>query len=141
MYVQSGTCPLNYQCILLQVFDTSSKLNMSHSTETNSTQRGGVWFKGSCRISLSVTQNDCCLERATWKIRYRIRLKSIVLFQNCKMKLEKIMLFLKCKKMFLFEKIDKNVQFNSVFLGIPIFFCVCVRQVAFLSEDLKKLSL
>ena len=24
---------------------------------------------------------------------------------------------LKCKKMFLFEKIDKNVQFNSLFLG------------------------
>ena len=42
---------------------------------------------------------------------------------------------LKCKKMFLFEKSDKNVQFNSVsrkflkFLFVSI--CVRVRQVAF----------
>ena len=37
---------------------------------------------------------------------------------------------------FVFEKIDKHVQFNSLFLGIPkIFLCVRVRQVAFLSED------
>ena len=40
-----------------------------------------------------------------------------------------------------FAKIDKNVQFNSLFLGIPkMFVCVRVRQVAFLSENLKKLS-
>ena len=43
--------------------------------------------------------------------------------------------------MFLSEKIDKNVQFNSLFFGIPeMFLYVLVRQVAFLSEDLKKLS-
>ena len=44
---------------------------------------------------------------------------------------------LKCKKMFLFEKIDKNVQFNSLFLGNSWNFCVRVRQGAFLSEDWK----
>ena len=44
---------------------------------------------------------------------------------------------LKCKKMFLFEKIDKNVQFNSLFLGNSWNFCVCVRQGVFLSEDWK----
>ena len=44
-------------------------------------------------------------------------------------------------KNFIFKKIDKNVQFNSLFLGIPkIFLWVRVRQVAFLSEDWKKLS-
>ena len=43
--------------------------------------------------------------------------------------------------MFLSEKINKNVQFNFLFFGIPeMFLCVLVRQVAFLSEDLKKLS-
>ena len=43
--------------------------------------------------------------------------------------------------MFLFEKSEKNVQFNSLFLGIPkIFICVRVKQMAFLSEDWKKLS-
>ena len=42
--------------------------------------------------------------------------------------------------MFLLEKIDKNVQFNSLSLEIPkIFICVRVRQVAFTSEDWKKL--
>ena len=42
--------------------------------------------------------------------------------------------------MFLFEKIGKNVQFNSLFLGIPkILICICVKQMAFLSEDWKKL--
>ena len=45
---------------------------------------------------------------------------------------------LKCKKMFLFEKIDKNVQFNSVFLGNSWNCCVRVRQgVFFLTEDWK----
>ena len=40
--------------------------------------------------------------------------------------------------MFLFEEIDKNVQFDSLFLGSS--YCVRVRQVAFLSDDRKKLS-
>ena len=39
---------------------------------------------------------------------------------------------LKYKKMFLFEKIDKKNQFNSSFLGIPeTFISVRLRQVAF----------
>ena len=42
---------------------------------------------------------------------------------------------LKCKKLFLFEKIDKNIQINSLFLGNSVtIFCVRVRQ------DWKKLS-
>ena len=44
---------------------------------------------------------------------------------------------LMCKKMFLFAKIDKNVQFNSLFLGNSWNFCVRARQGAFLSEDWK----
>ena len=43
--------------------------------------------------------------------------------------------------MFIFEKINKNVQSYSLFLRIPkIFLCVRLRQMAFLSEDWKKLS-
>ena len=45
---------------------------------------------------------------------------------------------LNCKKMFLFEKIDKNVLYNSLFLGNSWKFCVRVRQGAFLSEDWKR---
>ena len=38
--------------------------------------------------------------------------------------------------MFLFEEIDKNVQINSLFLGIrEDFISVRVRQVTFLSEN------
>ena len=41
--------------------------------------------------------------------------------------------------MFHFEKIDKNAQFNYLFLEIPkIFLHVRVRQVDFLSEDWKE---
>ena len=41
------------------------------------------------------------------------------------------------KKWVFFEKIDKNVQFNSLFLGNSWNFCVRVRQGVFLSEDWK----
>ena len=44
---------------------------------------------------------------------------------------------LKCKKMFPFEKIDKNVQFNYLFIGNSWNLCVRVRQGAFLYEDWK----
>ena len=82
------------------------------------------------------------LQRATWKKRYRGWLKSIVLPQNCKVKSERIIVVLKCKKMFLFEKIEKNVQFNSLFLRIfKTFICVHVKQVVFQSEDWRKLFL
>ena len=56
------------------------------------------------------------------KERYRARLKSIALFQNCT---------LKCKKIFPFEKLDKNVQFNSLILIPKIFICIRAREVAF----------
>ena len=44
---------------------------------------------------------------------------------------------LKYQKMFLFEEIAKNIQFNSLFLGIRETFniSVRVRQVAFLFEN------
>ena len=58
------------------------------------------------------------LQRATWNKRYRVQAKSVALLQNCKLNLKKKkFVVLKCKKMFLFEKIDKNDQFNSLFLG------------------------
>ena len=75
------------------------------------------------------------LERATWNKRQRVPVKSVALLQNCKLKSKKNVL--KCKKMFLFEKIDKNVRFNSLFLGNSWNFCVRVRQGVFLSEDWK----
>ena len=44
---------------------------------------------------------------------------------------------LKYQKMFLFEEIAKNIQFNSLFLGIreTLIISVHVRQVAFLFEN------
>ena len=72
------------------------------------------------------------LHRVTWKKRYRVRLKSIVLLQNYKMKSKRTIVVLKYKKMLLFEEIDKNIQFNSLFLGIrETFISVHVRQVTF----------
>ena len=47
----------------------------------------------------------------------RFTSKSIALLQKLQLKSEKNTV-LKCKKTFLFEKIDKNVQINSLFLGI-----------------------
>ena len=44
---------------------------------------------------------------------------------------------LKCKKMFLFEKIDKNVQFNSLFLGNSWNLCPRKAGCFFLTEDWK----
>ena len=47
---------------------------------------------------------------------------------------------LKYKKIFLSEEIDKNIQFNTLFLGIhETFISARVRQVTFLSENWKKL--
>ena len=67
------------------------------------------------------------LQRVTWKKRCRVRLRSIAFLQNCKMKSKWVIIVLRCKKMFLFEKIENNVQFNSLFLGIPkILICVLV---------------
>ena len=57
------------------------------------------------------------------------------------MKSKKAIVVLKCKKMFLFEKIDKNAQFLC-FSEIPeIFICVHVMQVGgFFVQGRKKLS-
>ena len=55
-----------------------------------------------------------CLQRSTWK-RYIVRLKSIALLQTAKWSFKKVII-LKCKKMFLFQEIDKNIQFNPLFL-------------------------
>ena len=50
---------------------------------------------------------------------------------NKKYDIKKIIIVLMCKKMFLFEKFDKNIQFNSRW---------CKAGDFFLSEDRKKLS-
>ena len=48
------------------------------------------------------------------------------------MKSKRTIVVLKYKKMLLFEEIDKNIQFNSLFLGIrETFISVHVRQVTF----------
>ena len=55
------------------------------------------------------------------------------------MKSERTIVVLKYKKMGFFEEIDKNIQFNSLFLGIrETFVSVRVRQVAFFTWGLKK---
>ena len=62
-------------------------------------------------------------------------------FKTAKWNKKNIYCYLTCKKMFLFEKIDKI--FNSIlcFSEIPkMFICVRIRQVTFLSVDWKKLS-
>ena len=43
------------------------------------------------------------------------------------MKLKIVIVVLRSRKMFLFAKIDKNVQINSLFLGIPKMF-MCPRE-------------
>ena len=52
-----------------------------------------------------------------------------------------MLVVLKYQEMFLFEEIAKNIQFNSLFLGIreTSIISVHVRQVAFLFENWKKL--
>ena len=65
----NGRCTLNFECILLQVFDTSPKFNVSHSIETNSSQ--GVEYG----LKASVPYRSIgWLQRVTWK-KNRVRLK------------------------------------------------------------------
>ena len=52
----------------------------------------------------------------------------------------KKMLLWSVNKMFLFEKVDKNVQFNSLFLRNSWNFCVRVRQGVLFNWGLKMLS-
>ena len=57
------------------------------------------------------------------------------------MKSKRTIVVLKYKKMLLFEEIDKNIQFNSLFLGIcETFVSARVRQVAFFRKDWKMFS-
>ena len=78
-------------------------------------------------MSLSETQNNCWLvaeSNLEKKVEFD-RLKSFALLQNCKIKTKKNIVVLRCKKMFLFEKIDKNVQFSFLFLGNFQNVCLC----------------
>ena len=115
MNVYSGTCSQNVLCIILQVFNTSQKL---HATECNSSQRGEIRFEGLRPISLLVAQNNCWLvpesnlEQKIQSSTHKYRSPSNL--QN-EIKKKKIGV-LKSKKSFLFEKIDKNIQFNYLFL-------------------------
>ena len=90
-------------------------------------------------ISLSVAQKQLlagCREQRGIK-ETEFESKVLHSFKTSNWNKKNISVVLKCKKMFLFEKIDKNVQFNSLFLGNSWNFCVRVRQGAFLSEDWK----
>ena len=78
------------------------------------------------------------LHRVAWKKRYKVWLKSIDLLQNYKMKSKGTIVVLKYTKMLIFEEIDKNIQFNSLFLRIrEKFISVQVRQVTYFTWGLK----
>ena len=49
------------------------------------------------------------LQRAIWNKRYRARIKSVALLQNCKLKLKKNLLFQSVKKCFLLKKLTQKV--------------------------------
>ena len=72
-----------------------------------------MWFEG--RYRFQWRKNFGWLQRATWNNRLRVRIKSIALLQKLQIEIKKNVV-LNCKKMFLL-RIDKNVQFNSLFLG------------------------
>ena len=61
------------------------------------------------------------LQRAIWNKRYRARIKSVALLQNCKLKLKKNLLFQSVKKCFLLKKLTQKVtsyekcSYNSSF--------------------------
>ena len=111
MNIYSGTCSQNFSALLCK----SQKL---HATECNSSQRGEIRFEGLRPISLSVAQNNCWLvpesnlEQKIQSSTHKYRSPSNL--QN-EIKKKKIAV-LKSKKSFLFEKIDKNIQFNYLFL-------------------------
>ena len=102
---------------------------------------GWVWFEGPFAISPPVTQNNNWLvAEGNMEKKIKRSTKSIVLLQNYKMKLKRMIVVLKYKKKFFLKKIDKNIQFISLFLGIrETFISVRVRKVAFLFENWKKL--
>ena len=73
-------------------------------------------FEG--RYRFEWRKNNCQLvEESNLDKRYRVRIKSVALHQIANWNQENNFVVLKCKKMFLFEEIDRNVEFNSLFLG------------------------
>ena len=90
-------------------------------------------------ISLSVVQKILLIDRrATWNIRYRVRIKSVALLQNCKLKLKKNSVVFKRKKCLFLRKLTEMSNLILFFSEISkIFICIRVRQGAFLSEDWK----
>ena len=119
-HVYSEMCPLNFYCILLQVFDTSPKLNLIHTTETNSSQRSGVWFEGPCPISLSVTQNNCWLV-AEGNLEKKIQSSTLKNSTPSKVQneIKKIIVVLKSKKCCLLGKSIKMSNLILCFSEIP----------------------
>ena len=57
-----------------------------------------------------------------------IVLGSIAFLQKLQNEIKKKKTVLKCKKLFLFEKIDKNIQINSLFLGNSEKYFLCPRK-------------
>ena len=104
-YVYSGMCLLNFYCILLPVFDTSPKHREVEYGLKVPVQYRFQW----CKTTLG------WLQRATWQKRYKDQSKVLHSLKIAKWN-QKNIVVLKCKKMFLCKKIDKNVQLNSLFL-------------------------
>ena len=101
------------------------------------------FIKGWCMVWRSLSDNAFSetkqlLVGSREQLRKKIHLK--VSHSTKSMKSKKIYIVLKCIK-FLFEKFRKTSSLVVCFSEIPkLYICVCVRQMTFLSEDWKKLS-
>ena len=117
-YVFSGKCPLNFECILLQVFETSPKFRKV--TLLKAIAHRGVKYGLKVPVWYHFQWRKATIgwfQRATRNKRYRNRLKIIAILETCKMKSKKF-----------------------CFSWIPETF-ICVRVgLADLSEDRKNLS-
>ena len=110
----------------LQVFDTSPKKPIRNLQKPIFHRGVEYGLKALVRHHFQWRKTTIgWLQRATWKKRYRIRRKSIALLQNCKMKWKRFIVVLESKTMLLCGKIDKIVQFNSLFLGNSYNFYLC----------------
>ena len=79
------------------------------------------------------------LQSATWKKGAEFDSKVSYSFETAKWNEKELLLFESVKKMFLCQKVDKSVQFNSLFLQIPkMLLCVRIGQVAFFVWGLKR---
>ena len=84
------------------------KLNISHSTEGNSYREVEYGLKLLVQYHFQWRKTTVgWLQSALVKKRHRVRLKSIVLLQNCKMKSKRIIAVLKCTKFFFLRKLTK----------------------------------